>query len=170
MRVLDEQLSSKLCSERVCWIGCKGELTFKWWAQESRSWDWNSQTWVVLSSLSPGANLPPPRTELQRIMLLLFWETALKSAEEKGRDNSININKSKAGIFKMSVDQRCHFSWPRVSKQWLMAWADLLNHKREWIDVWVKQSSLDSFVNPHFYIRVPWKASLYPLFSWAKLP
>lgn len=71
----------------------------------------------------------------------LFWERALKSADEKGRDNSISTDKNKVGIFKMSVDKGVI-----LAEQEFPAMKNVrtnpLNHERKWIDIWVKQSWL----------------------------
>lgn len=60
--------------------------------------------WLHPPSL--GTKPPPARTELQLITALLFWERALKSADdEKGRDSSTSQTKTKQGFSKCQLSK-----------------------------------------------------------------
>lgn len=74
-------------------------------------------------------------------MPLLFWERALKSADEKGWENSTNTDKNKVGIFKMSFDKGVILAEQEFPAMKNVS-SNPLNCEREWINIWVKQSWL----------------------------
>lgn len=168
MHVLDEQLSwaelkVELLAALLHWVQRGAHVKLMGSGNQVLRLELIEHGW--LPPLSPKQTPPPTCTKLQWTMPLLFWERALKSADEKGWDYSINTDKTKVGIFKMSLDKGVI-----LAEQEFPAMKNLctnpLSHK-----IWVKTktfewSKADSFLKPHFYLNNDEKITTQLFFHW----
>lgn len=82
MSVLDEQLSWKLCSGQLCYVGCEEELMLNWWVQEFRSWGWSSLNmggFLLCHLNKPLSPIPQAAVDIATLFLregfkICWWE------------------------------------------------------------------------------------------------